>query len=498
MIVCKNCSAANRISATYCSTCGYRLKTMALSTPQVNPYRQSTTEPLNPFLPAAFSPGMAYITCPKCNFVNPESAKFCRGCGISLFRSLPQGTIVGDYVIEERIGVGGIGAVYRSRHRLLNLVVAIKVHDYFPEDEQVGMAFREAANYLSQLRHPNIVQLYEYGFQSGHAFLAMEYINGPNFSGLIPPQQTKHWLNDCLDYFAQLLDALHYAHTCPYRDLDGQPMNGIIHGDIKPQNIFLDRGSAKLTDFMIPDVQRLLGKENLKFTKANTDAFGTPTYMAPEQRAGVLNPLNDIYSLGATMYELITGNLPGSAAEYRHPRRVNPYVPEWLDNIIAKALEFYPSDRYQSVSDMIISFEEGRSSEKVSLVIQAKELFMGDKVEGNKPSYSIGDISNSTVSGLVQGENNNVISKLNDAGKSDLALALRTLTDAIVASKYLPADQKDDQVKIINQMGEEAAKPQPNRTLLKILGDGLLATLKAIPDIAPAIASVAPLLVHLL
>jgi len=473
---------------------------MALSTPQANSGRQASTEPLNPFLPTAFSPGMAYITCPKCDFVNPDSAKFCRGCGISLFRSLPRGTIVGDYMIEERIGVGGIGSVYRSRHRLLNLIVAIKVHDYFPEDEQVGMAFRESANYLSQLRHPNIVQLYEYGFQSGHAFLAMEYIDGPNFSGLIPPQQSKPWLNDCLEYFSQLLLALHYAHTCPYRDLDSQPKKGIIHGDIKPQNIFLDHatGSAKLTDFMIPDVQRLLGKENLKFSKANTDAFGTPTYMAPEQRAGVLNPLNDIYSLGATMYELITGNTPGSAGNNRHPRRVNPYVPEWLDKMIAKAMEFYPSDRYQSVSEMIGFFEQGRASEKASLVIHAGELYMGNKIEGNESNYSIGNISNSTVSGLVQGENNNVISKLNDAGKNDLALALRTLTDAIVASKDLPAGQKDDQVKIINQMGEEAAKPQPNRTLLKILGDGLMATLKVIPDIAPAVASVAPLLIHLL
>lgn len=113
-------------------------------------------------------------------------------------------------------------------------------------------------------------------------------------------------------------------------------------------------------------------------------------------------------------------------------------------------------------------------------------------------NYSIGDISNSNVSGVVQGENNTVISKLNAAGKEELALALKTLTDAITASKDCPADQKEDQVKIINQIGEEAAKPQPNKTLLKILGDGLMATLKAIPDIAPAVASVAPLLIHLL
>ncbi len=516
MITCPSCSTINLDNAKFCNECGYRIKTALLVSSQDSVSHFGTPEFLSPLPTANNSSITQESKCPNCDTINPYTARFCGVCGSSLtlfpspttrsfttFRSLPKGTIIGGYVIEERVGVGGIGAVYRSRHRVLeHLIAAIKIHDYFPENEQVGIAFKESANFLSQLRHENVVQLIDYGFQGGHAYLAMEYINGPNFAGLIPDQQTKSWLNECLEYFGQLLSALYYAHNCRYLDLDGQYKKGIIHGDIKPQNIFLDRANnkAKLTDFMIPDVQRFLGEEKKNFTRDQTDAFGTPMYMAPEQERGLPTPLCDIYSLGATMFQLVTGDLPNKrmmSMEGR-PKRVNPYVPDWLDEMIIKAMEINPSDRFQTVSEMIRFFHENSNLEKTSWVFQAKEVFMGDKIEGNKPSYSIGDISNSTVSGLVQGENNRVISTLNASGRDELALALKTLTDAIAASQSLSADQKEDQVKIINQVGQEAVKPHPNKTLLKILGDGLMATLKAIPDIAPAVATAAPILAHLL
>ncbi|HYU75896.1 MAG TPA: inactive serine/threonine-protein kinase VRK3, partial [Ktedonobacteraceae bacterium] len=154
-----------------------------------------------------FPPVNAGIKCPKCSYINRDTARFCGVCGISLtsFRSLSEGTIIGSYVIVKRLGVGGIGAVYLSRHRILeHLVVAIKIHDYFPEDKQVGIAFKQSANYLSQMRHSSIVQLLDYGFQNDHAYQAMEYIEGPTFASLVPDQPTKGWLNQCLEYFAQL------------------------------------------------------------------------------------------------------------------------------------------------------------------------------------------------------------------------------------------------------------------------------------------------------
>ena len=131
--------------------------------------------------------------------------------------------------------------------------------------------------------------------------------------------------------------------------------------------------------------------------------------------------------------------------------------------------------------------------------INIQEAIMGDKVEGNKPTYNstIGDITNSTVSGIVLGENNTVVSNLNASGNNELAQTLKALTDAILASKDLPNSQKEDQVKIVNQIGEEAAKPRQNKPLLKILTGGLLTTLKAVPDIASAVAKALPVLSQL-
>lgn len=112
-------------------------------------------------------------------------------------------------------------------------------------------------------------------------------------------------------------------------------------------------------------------------------------------------------------------------------------------------------------------------------------------------SYSFGDITHSTLSGVVLGEHNTVVSTLNAAGQPELAQALTTLTQAVLASHDLPEDKKEEQVKVINQIGKEATEPKPNKTLLKYLVDGLLATLKAVPDVASTVTAVMSILSQL-
>ncbi len=241
---------------------------------------------------------------------------------------------------------------------------------------------------------------------------------------------------------------------------------------------------------MIPDVQNFLGEENHHFDMISTDALGTPKYMAPEQRKGELTQQSDIYSMGATMYELVTGHSPEDARRDISPKSINPYVPDWLDEMIIKSMKFYPPDRFQTVGEMIRIFNENCKAEKASWVLQAKEIFMGDQVH-NK----IGDISNSGQ--IFIGKFNDVVANLNASGQNELASALKALQEAVMASQQLPQDKKEELVESINQVGEEAAKSKPNKTLLKMLGDGLIAALKAIPDVAPAIANIAPLLAHL-
>jgi serine/threonine protein kinase len=438
--------------------------------------------------------------------------------------NLEKGTRLGNYVIIRQLGTGGIGAVYLAQHRLLKQMAAIKVHDFFSVDKYVGMAFLRSANYLSQLDHPNIIRLYDYGFQGHGAYQAMEYIEGPTLASLIPNQQTTAWLDQCLEHFAGLLSALRYVHNCWYLDVDGQRKQGIVHGDIKPHNIFVDRASntAKLADFMIPDVQSFLGQDDPDFRNLDysTQDFGTPTYMAPEQAQGRVTQQTDIFSLGATMYELVTGHSPStySLIEERRwraltrglesvsfedelvppdslpnyaPRQVNPNVPVWFDELICKAMERNPAKRFQTVAEMEGSFLGNRGAQGTSLVIRVKELIMGDKID-----ITTGDISH--MSGqLFIGKFNEVVANLNAAGQTELAEALKILKEAVMASQHLPDDKKQEQIEIVNQIGEEATKPKPNKTLLKMLSEGLMATLKAIPDVTRAVVAAAPLLTTL-
>lgn len=500
MITCTNpkCGAANRDGTKYCGKCGHAF-IMCPKCRAVNRNRAKFCWECGQRVKA-----LEDITCPICSAVNRSTAKFCGMCGQFLLslRDLRPGTAMGNYIVLRRVGVGGIGAVYEARHKLLRQRVAIKVHDYFPEDKYVGAAFLQAANYLSQLRHPNIVHLYDFGFQYGRAYQIIEYIEkGVNLKSAIPSRMTEDWLERSYKYLMQLLDAVYYAHNCEYLDTDGIIRQRIIHGDIKPQNILLDSAYAvKLTDFMIPDVQAFLGQENRGSRPVQTDQLGTAGYMAPEQeRDEQLTEQTDIFSLGATMYQVVTGHFPDAFSIWngeRAPRKVNPDVPSWLDHLIVKAMKPYPIDRYQTVAQMQGIFKENLTQGKSSRVINIQGNIQEVNMERDPIHIDHSDFSN--ISGQIMiGNFNNVVAKLNAAGETELVEALKTLKEAVLATKQVPEEKKEELIGSINQVGEEAAKPKPNKTLLKMLGDGLITTLKAIPDLAGAVAAVSPVLLKL-
>jgi serine/threonine protein kinase len=481
MTTCSNCSAQIRETAKYCHKCGKSIAVFIWDAPTL-----------------IMKNNAAGVLCERCKTFNLPGTGFCSGCNLRLvsFRSLVAGDHIGNYQVIRQLGVGGIGAVYLAEHYRLRYQVAIKVHDYFPEDAQVGRAFEEASNYLSQLRHPYIIQFHDYGFQSGHAYQAMEYIDGPTFASVIPNSQSERWLDQCLAYFSQLFSALHYAHNCRFRDINGVLRQSIIHGDVKPQNIFLDRStnSVKLADFMIPDVQAFLGRENNERLNINTDAFGTPGYMAPEQQAGSLNSQTDIYSLGVTMYEMVTSRMfsprlrdTGMKLHDQYlPSRLNAYVPLWLEQMIVKAMSFFPRERFQTVAEMIRMLDEHGKAE----VLSSGGVIMGDQI--NIQAGSISGGSGQMFLGKTKIDTNTI-----GAGQDELARALGELTKALLASQHLSDEEKQEQVEIINDIEENAAQPKPNKSRLKALANGLLLGLKAVPDVASAIAAAAPLLTKL-
>jgi serine/threonine protein kinase len=412
----------------------------------------------------------------------PETARFCGNCGQKQesVHDIKPGDAIGNYILGKELGVGGIGTVYLARHKLLNQNVAIKLHHFFPQDKQLSRAFYQASNYLSQLDHPHIVHFYDYGFQNNRAYQAMEYVDGSTLSELIPQQQTRAWFDRCLQYFGQIFSALRYAHYCQYRDRDGSLKGTILHGDIKPRNILVNRAAdtVKIADFMIPDIQAFLGRS---FNIANTAYYGTSGYMAPEQhREGRISQQTDIYSLGITMYQLLTGCMPvlGEIGAGLNPQKINPYVPDWLDQMIRKATQLSSADRFQGVAEMETLLLFHQSQDKPSVTI------------------NVGNISN--VSGqLFIGQFNDVVAQLNTQNQAELVATLKVMKEAVMASNYLKSEQKQEQVEIINQIGIESAKTKPNKTFLKVLIEGLVATSRAIPDLVAAVTTVVPRLSQL-
>jgi len=343
-----------------------------------------------------------------------------------------KGISFGNYILDESIGDGGIGTVYKARHKVLNHLVAVKVHEYFPQDEVVKIAFLHSANYLSQLNHPNIVRLYDYGFQHERAYMVMELIEGQTLAKLIPNTLTEDWTQRAIKLFLQILSAMRYAHNCTYLDSSGREVEGILHGDIKPQNILITQDDVvKITDFMSPDVQAFLGKEQIPFSEIreimssliishqiaiearmmflSSLSFGTPGYMPNEQWNGQVTQQSDIFALGATLYEMLTNRSPIYLVfDNLRPKQVNPFVPQWIDSLIIKAMSEDPINRYATIAEMESVFHGNLKKENLFTNLSIKEWIMGDKIDIKTGKISGGDGQ------IFIGKFNNAIATLNN------------------------------------------------------------------------------------
>jgi tRNA A-37 threonylcarbamoyl transferase component Bud32/CheY-like chemotaxis protein len=261
------------------------------------------------------------------------------------------GTVIAGYRIEERIGRGGMGVVYRAEHLNLRRRAAIKIiAPDLAESEGFRERFTREARIAAALQHPNIVTVYDAGELDGLLYLAMQYIQGSDLSAVL---RAEHRLRPyrAVDVCRQVASALDAAHAM-----------GLIHRDVKPANVLIEGRTAFLTDFGL--TKRLDG-EHTQLTRAG-DVVGTIHYVAPEQIEGSpVSARTDVYSLGCLLYHCLTGHVPFSrdtdvAVIYAHlsedPPRVTsarPELPEGLDGVIAKALDKSPDRRFPSCGDLI-------------------------------------------------------------------------------------------------------------------------------------------------
>jgi serine/threonine protein kinase len=297
-------------------------------------------------------------------------------------------TIIGSYRIEERIGRGGMGVVYRGQHTKLPREVAIKSINPRAGDHDLRSLrhrFEREAYIQSQLDHPGIVKIYDYIVAEQTYYIVMEYVEGRSLAQLIKQEGGPLKCERALSLFDQILAAVVYAHTFTYQDQDGAAHRGIIHRDLKPPNILVTPDDhVKITDF---GIVKVVGSET---TDTLGGGYGSPRYVSPEQAEGLeVDQRSDIYSLGIILYEMLTGappfgneRQPMTRTEILRahveeppplPTEINPQIPLEVEDIILRALEKDPAGRYATTADFLRAIRTARARDAGEVVEAADE-----------------------------------------------------------------------------------------------------------------------------
>lgn len=256
------------------------------------------------------------------------------------------------YEVQQKIGVGGMADVYRGKDTLLGRPVAIKIlHQNFGGDQDFVARFKREAQAAGKLNHPNVVSMYDVGFDQGFHYIIMEYVSGCTLKEYIQHHGAQVTVQEAVKITVAIAEGLEHAH-----------MMGIVHCDIKPHNILItDSGRVKVTDFGI--ARAINSATTMMYTNS---VMGSAHYISPEQASGKsINVSTDIYSLGVVLYELLTGEVPFRgetpvSVALQHvkdpvvaPRIKNAMIPPQLEQVVLIALEKEPGKRFGSISEMI-------------------------------------------------------------------------------------------------------------------------------------------------
>ena len=362
-------------------------------------------------------------------------------------------TLDGRYKIQSLIGTGGMAAVYLAKDLILDRLVAIKVLRLdFRQNNDAMRRFRREALSATQLTHPNIVGVYDVGQSQEMNYIVMEYVEGTDLKDYVRQRGALHPI-EAVRIMMQIVSAIAAAHQ-----------NRIIHRDIKPQNILIDReGNVKITDFGIA-----VALSDTSLTQTNT-LLGSVHYLSPEQaRGGMATIQTDIYALGIVLYELLTGRVPfdGESAvsiALKHfqeplPAIVNPtaMVPQSLENIVLKATAKDPMNRYRSCYEM---FQDLKTCLDATRLYEKKYIpttFSGEtKVLAPITTQKIKPIQSSREIPIVEMDEEKPIKKKR---KWPWILLIMITVLGIMAFVFLRSSPKEVQVPDVTNLTEAAAK----------------------------------------
>lgn len=270
--------------------------------------------------------------------------------------------LAGRYEIQEQIGIGGMANVYKAKDLIDDITVAVKIlKDEYIQNDEFLRRFRNEAKAIAGLSHPNIVKVYDVIYSDDVPAIVMEYIDGITLKEYIEREGVLKW-KEALHYTVQTLRALQHAHD-----------KGIVHRDIKPQNIMLLMdGTIKVMDFGIARFARFETKT------ISGKVVGSVHYISPEQACGdATDHKTDIYSMGVMLFEMLTGRLPFEADAAvsvammqvskapTRPRELNDTIPEGLEEIILKAMQKDTKQRYQSAAEMLRDIDEFKKNPSI-------------------------------------------------------------------------------------------------------------------------------------
>ena len=325
----------------------------------------------------------------------------------------------GRYEIQEIIGVGGMAVVYKAHDNVENRTVAIKIlKEEFVSNEEFIRRFKNESKAIAVLSHPNIVKVYDVSFGDLIQYIVMEYIDGITLKEFIERQGSLRW-KDAVYFTIQILKGLQHAHD-----------KGIVHRDVKPQNIMvLSDGTIKVADF---GIARFARNEQRTITDK---AIGSVHYISPEQARGEkTDEKADIYSVGVMLYEMLTGQLPFEAEsavsvaimqlqrDPKLPTEINPAIPVGLEQITMHAMQKTPERRYQSASEMLCDLEQFKKD--------PESTFDYSYFVDNSPTKFVDTLMSSTPASAIVEEEDDEVEEVKE--KNNMIPILAGIASALI------------------------------------------------------------------